>query len=132
MLNLCLPGWRAARWLLLLSLCTGSMGVKAQDSTPAPPTASKNGGSGTPQEAAEEPGEELPYGELAPAALQLDESKASPLIQELYAATRETKIPAIVDHLTKAKSLIDSGADVKATDSLGRTALHWVIFGSSY
>ena len=28
--------------------------------------------------------------------------------------------------------MIDSGADLKATDSLGRTALHWAIFGSSY
>src|SRR5450755_4792801 len=37
-----------------------------------------------------------------------------------------------LDDLTQAKSLLEGGADVKATDSLGRTALHWAIFGSSY
>jgi hypothetical protein len=75
---------------------------------------------------------EVPDGELAPAAVHLDVSNASKLIQVLYAATRETKTQPTVDDLTQAKSLIDGGADVKATDSLGRTALHWAIFGSSY
>lgn len=75
---------------------------------------------------------EVPDGELAPAAVQLDVSNASKLIQVLYAATRETKTQPTVDDLTQAKRLIDGGADVKATDSLGRTALHWAIFGSSY
>ncbi len=69
---------------------------------------------------------------MAPAAVHLDVSHASKLIQVLYAATRETKTQPTVDDLTQAKSLIDAGADVKATDSLGRTALHWAIFGSSY
>ncbi len=59
-------------------------------------------------------------------------SQASPLIQELYAATRETKEQPTLARLVQAKSLIDSGADMKGTDSLGRTALHWAIFGSSY
>ncbi len=70
--------------------------------------------------------------ESAPAALELDVSHASPLIRELYQATRETKEKAILEHLTRAKKLLDDGADVKAVDADGRTALHWTIFGSSY
>ena len=69
--------------------------------------------------------------ELAPAVLQIDVSKASPLIQELYRATRETKDKEILARLETAKSLVPT-ADVKATDSQGRTALHWAVFGSSY
>src|ERR1700761_7262556 len=133
-----LPAWRGTRYLSLIFLSLGSMAVTAQDAKPAAPqaatpqTATDDANGASSQQLLEETGEELPYGELAPAAVQLDESKASPLIQELYAATRETKIPLIVGHLTKAKGLIDGGADLKATDSLGRTALHWTIFGSSY
>jgi LssY C-terminus len=123
-LNVVLPGCRAARWLLLVFLTAGSVAVWAQNADPASPT----------QQAADTADQdtEPPEGELSPAAVQLDESKASPLIQALYAATRETKIPPTLDHLAEAKSLINSGADLKATDSLGRTALHWAIFGSSY
>jgi hypothetical protein len=76
----------------------------------------------------EQPSEE---GELAPAAVELDVSNASPLIQELYQATRETKEQAILARLARAKELVQS-ADVKAADSRGRTALHWTVFGSSY
>jgi LssY C-terminus/Ankyrin repeats (many copies) len=76
--------------------------------------------------------EETPEDELAPAALQLDEAKASPLIGELYQATRETKEKEILARLENAKALLASGADVKATDAQGRTALHWAVFGSSY
>jgi hypothetical protein len=76
--------------------------------------------------------EETPEDELAPAALQLDLSKASPLIRELYAATRETKEKQILARLDRAKELVDSGADLKTTDAQGRTALHWAVFGSSY
>lgn len=82
------------------------------------------------QEQAQE--EEAPEGELAPAILVMDVSGASPLIQALYAATRDTKVQPTLDHLAQAKAMIDGGADLKATDALGRTALHWAIFGSSY
>lgn len=70
--------------------------------------------------------------DLAPAAVQLDVSNDSPLIQALYRATRETKEQGILAQLAQAKSLLDNGADVKATDPSGRTALHWAVMGSSY
>ena len=70
--------------------------------------------------------------ESAPAALEIDVSDSSPLIRELYQATRETKEKAILERLANAKKLLDDGTDVKATDAQGRTALHWTIFGSSY
>jgi hypothetical protein len=77
-----------------------------------------------PEEAAEE--------ELAPAAVALDVSQQSPLLQALYQATRETKEKDILARLEEAKALISSGADLKTTDAQGRTALHWAVFGSSY
>ncbi|MGB7437083.1 MAG: ankyrin repeat domain-containing protein, partial [Candidatus Acidiferrum sp.] len=70
--------------------------------------------------------------DLAPAVVQLDMSSASPLIQALYRATRETKEQEILAQLAQAKSLLDNGADVKAVDFNGRTALHWAVMGSSY
>ena len=76
--------------------------------------------------------EEVPDEELAPAVLELDVSKTSPLIQVLYQATRETKEDAILARLDDARKLIGSGADLKTTDEQGRTALHWAVFGSSY
>ena len=76
--------------------------------------------------------QETPDDELDTAAVTLDVSHSSPLIQKLYQATRETKEQPILDRLTEAKKLIAEGADVKATDQYGRTALHWTIFGSSY
>ena len=73
-----------------------------------------------------------PEDELAPAAVHLDVSRESPLLQALYNATRETKEKDILARLDEAKELIDGGADVKETDPEGRTALHWAVFGSSY
>jgi hypothetical protein len=70
--------------------------------------------------------------DLAPAAVQIDVSKSSPLIQTLYQATRETKEQQILAQLTQAKKLLEDGADLKATDAQGRTALHWAVMGSSY
>jgi LssY C-terminus len=76
--------------------------------------------------------EELPDEELAPAAVQLDVSHTSPLIKILYQATRETKEGVTLDRLAEGKRLLTAGADVKAVDAQGRTALHWAVFGSSY
>ncbi|MCU1252349.1 MAG: hypothetical protein JWQ49_5378 [Edaphobacter sp.] len=70
--------------------------------------------------------------ELEAAAVTLDLSHSSSLIQKLYQATRETKEQEILARLTEAKKLLADGADVKATDQYGRTALHWTVFGSSY
>ena len=70
--------------------------------------------------------------ESAPAAIEIDTSKDSPLIKTLYQVTRETKEKAILAKLDEAKKMIDDGADVKAVDEQQRTALHWAVFGSSY
>ena len=70
--------------------------------------------------------------ELEEAAVKIDVSHSSALIQKLYQATRETKEQEILARLTEAKKLLADGADVKATDQYGRTALHWTVFGSSY
>jgi hypothetical protein len=69
--------------------------------------------------------------DLAPAALELDVSQSSPLIQELYRATRETKEKDILARVATAKALVET-ADIKATDAESRTALHWAVFGSSF
>ena len=70
--------------------------------------------------------------ELAPPAVELDQTHASPLIRALYRATRETKQDPTLADLAEAKRLLDTGADIHATDADGRTALHWTIFGASY
>ena len=79
-------------------------------------------------EVPDEPAED----ELAPAAVDIDVSKESQLLQVLYKATRETKEKEILSRVSEAKALIQSGADLKETDPQGRTALHWAVFGSSY
>jgi len=50
--------------------------------------------------------EDIPDAELEAAAVQLDLSHSSPLIQKLYEATRETKEQAILDSLSQAKQLL--------------------------
>ncbi len=120
-----IPKCKAARWMLLAFLSVSAVPVWAQ----AAP-AGQDSSSATADASLQE--EEPPEGELAPAAVKLDVSNATKLIQVLYAATRETKDQPTLDDLAQAKTLIEGGADVKATDSLGRTALHWAIFGSSY
>ena len=81
---------------------------------------------------AEVPDENAEEGELEPAAVAIDESGTSPLIQALYQATRLTKESEILEKLENAVKLLDLGADIKAVDTQGRTALHWAVFGSSY
>ncbi len=76
--------------------------------------------------------EDLPDEDLAPAAVQLDVPRTSPLIRILYQATRETKERPTLDRLAEAKGLIVGNTDIKAADGQGRTALHWAVFGSSY
>jgi hypothetical protein len=76
--------------------------------------------------------EDTPNDELEEAAVKLDVSHSSPLIQKLYQATRDTKEQDILARLAEAKNLLADGTDVKATDQYGRTALHWTVFGSSY
>ena len=102
--------------------------AKSQKQTPSKTQQVEPQGEPAPTQAeAEQEAEE----EMATAAVELDVSKDSPLIQALYRATRETKDKAILADLAQAKTLAKS-ADVKATDAQGRTALHWAVFGSSY
>jgi ankyrin repeat protein len=68
--------------------------------------------------------------EVAP-PVDLDMSGAPPLIVALYRSTRETKEPDVLNRIAEARALIESGADVQALGPQGRTALHWVAFGSS-
>src|SRR5215470_4670906 len=126
--------------LLALSIVLSGMAAFQQaPQSSAPPTAQTAPEQTTPAEqkdvrSAEIPDlpDEAPEEELAPAALELDVSRESPLLQVLYKATRETKEKEILARLSEAKSLIESGADLKATDDRSRTALHWAVFGSSY
>src|SRR5262249_7262826 len=78
------------------------------------------------------PDEDAEEGELEPAAVAIDVTGTSPLIQALYQATRLTKENEILEKLDAAQKLLDAGADVKAVDAQGRNALHWAVFGSSY
>ena len=122
---------------LILAGATPAAGNPQQDSqTPQTTKSSKASAA----EASEQPQQEEQEAEAesaededpAPAALKLDVSKDAPLIQELYQATRDTKEPAILADVAQAQTMVDDGADLKATDPQGRTALHWAVFGSSY
>src|ERR1700720_586676 len=56
--------------------------------------------------------EEPPEDEFAPAAIEMDVSQESPLLQVLYKATRETKEKEVLARLDEAKALIQSGTDL--------------------
>jgi hypothetical protein len=122
---------------LILSIClllTGSLAVDtafAQTKPIPPPTTNQNAPSQAEGSKADAD-DDAPNDELEAAAVTLDVSHSSPLIQKLYQATRETKEQDILARLTEAKKLLADGADVKATDQYSRTALHWTVFGSSY
>jgi len=122
---------------LVLSVVAGSSPAGAgpprfqSDPTPTQEAASTPQSPAATTEPAEIPEEDAPEGELEPAALNLDVSNSSQLIEELYRATRETKEKEILAHIEQAKQLVDK-SDLKAMDSHGRTALHWAVFGSSY
>jgi hypothetical protein len=118
---------------VFLASAASSAGPQAAGQTKSAASAKDSQQSTPPGEASDDTDtQEIPDDELDTAAVTLDVSHSSPLIQKLYQATRETKEQPILDRLTEAKKLIADGADVKATDQYGRTALHWTIFGSSY
>jgi LssY C-terminus/Ankyrin repeats (many copies) len=128
---------RQLLWILLMSLLMplgipgGTFAQSQAQQNPVKQKAADAQAQHPDQDTDDEDPEE-PNEDLAPAAIQLDVSKDSPLIQALYRSTRETKEQGILAQLAEAKSLLDNGADVKATDSDGRTALHWAVMGSSY
>src|SRR5437870_13500584 len=66
----------------------------------------------TQADAADQNNSDIPDDELEAAAVTLDVSHSSPLIQKLYQATRETKEQDILARLTEAKKLLGDGAGV--------------------
>jgi hypothetical protein len=125
---------RASLFFLAISMTLAGPAPGDQAIAQSQPAPSAQADQQSPPEADEATADaqETPDDELDTAAVTLDLSHTSPLIQKLYQATRETKEQPILDRLAEAKKLIADGADVKATDQYGRTALHWTIFGSSY
>jgi LssY C-terminus len=126
---------------LILAICILLTGSAAMDSavaqtksasTPKSKQQAPPQSDNTKSEADDQDTEDTPNDELEEAAVKIDVSRSSPLIQKLYQATRDTKEQEILARLTEAKKLLADGADVKAIDQYGRTALHWTVFGSSY
>jgi ankyrin repeat protein len=123
---------------LILSIClllAASVAIDtlaAQTKSTPPPKATQKNPSQAEDTKADADDQDTADDELEAAAVTIDVSHSSALIQKLYQATRETKEQEILAHLTEAKKLLADGADVKATDKYGRTALHWTVFGSSY
>jgi len=123
---------------LTLAIClllAGSIAIDtaAAQTTPVPPSkTNQRAPSPADSTKTDAEDEDTPNDELEEAAVKLDVSHSSPLIQKLYQATRDTKEQDILARLAEAKNLLADGADVKATDQYGRTALHWTVFGSSY
>ncbi len=63
--------------------------------------------------------EEPPEDEFAPAAVEMDVSQESPLLQVLYKATRETKEKEVLARLDEAKALIQVGHGFEGHRSAG-------------
>src|ERR1700677_4284211 len=114
---------------LIFAICVLLAGPAAIDTAvaqtkPVPtPKADQQTSSQTEETKADADDEDTPSDELESAAVTIDVSHSSPLIQTLYQATRETKEQNILAQLIEAKKLLAAGADVKATDQYGRTAL---------
>jgi Ni/Co efflux regulator RcnB len=120
--------------LVLCLLLAGSLAADTAlaQTKPAAPKTTQKGPPDADNAKTDADDEETPNDELEEAAVKIDVSHSSPLIQKLYQATRDTKEQDILARLTEAKKILVDGADVKATDQYGRTALHWTVFGSSY
>ncbi|MGH9596120.1 MAG: LssY C-terminal domain-containing protein [Edaphobacter sp.] len=122
---------------LIFAIClvlgaTAVRPVTAQTKAPPQPKATQKTPADAENSNANVDDQDTPDDQLESAALTIDLSHSSALIQKLYQATRETKEQEILARLTEAKRLLADGGDVKATDKYGRTALHWTVFGSSY
>jgi LssY C-terminus len=117
--------------ICLVLVATATRPAFAQ-TKPVPPKATQKTPADAETSKADADDQDTPDDELEAAAITIDVSHSSSLIQKLYQATRETKEQEILARLTEAKQLLADGADVKATDKYGRTALHWTVFGSSY
>ncbi|MEO6804919.1 MAG: LssY C-terminal domain-containing protein [Edaphobacter sp.] len=118
--------------ICLVLTATAVRPAGAQTKPVSPPKATQKTPADAENSKADADDQDTPDDQLEPAALTIDLSHSSALIQKLYQATRETKEQEILARLTEAKQLLADGADVKATDKYGRTALHWTVFGSSY
>jgi hypothetical protein len=117
---------------LLFAVCLALTGSAATNTATAQIKPAQTRPESNQAETDSQDGSDTADDELETAAVNLDLSHSSPLMMKLYQATRETKEQDILARLNEAKKLLADGADVKATDQYGRTALHWTVFGSSY